>query len=63
MSAGLLGFVLLDLSENRLGIPFVHRFGVWNVQSLDAAFFFAVLGLGLNEAAYMAEIVRAVSTR
>ncbi|HJQ43213.1 MAG TPA: amino acid ABC transporter permease [Jatrophihabitantaceae bacterium] len=41
------------------GVPFVHQFGHVNVQRLDAAFFFAILGLGLNEAAYMAEIVRA----
>jgi len=42
-----------------LGIPFVHQFVHWDVQRLNAAFFFAVLGLGLNEGAYMAEIVRA----
>src|SRR6266498_16139 len=41
------------------GIPFVHQFSHVNIQTLNAAFFFAVLGLGLNEAAYMAEIVRA----
>jgi polar amino acid transport system permease protein len=41
------------------GIPFVHQFAHWNIQSLQAYFFFAALGLGLNEAAYMAEIVRA----
>ena len=42
-----------------LGIPFVHQFAHLDVQALEAAFLFAVLGLGLNEAAYMAEIVRA----
>jgi polar amino acid transport system permease protein len=41
------------------GIPFVYQFVHFDIQSLDAAFFFASLGLGLNEAAYMAEIVRA----
>src|SRR6266498_963561 len=41
------------------GIPFVHQFAHLNIQTVNAAFFFAVLGLGLNEAAYMAEIVRA----
>ena len=41
------------------GIPFVHQFAHLNIQTLNAAFFFASLGLGLNEAAYMAEIVRA----
>jgi polar amino acid transport system permease protein len=42
-----------------LGIPFVHQFAHLNIQSVNAYFFFAALGLGLNEAAYMAEIVRA----
>lgn len=42
-----------------LGIPFGPRFFELDVQSLRAAFAFAVIGLGLNEAAYMAEIVRA----
>ena len=41
------------------GVPFVHQFAHVDVQRLDAAFTFAILGLGLNEAAYMAEIVRA----
>ncbi len=41
------------------GIPFVHQFAHINVQQLNAGFFFAALGLGLNESAYMAEIVRA----
>ena len=41
------------------GIPFIHQFAHLNIQTLNAAFFFAALGLGLNEAAYMAEIVRA----
>ncbi|SOD75100.1 amino acid ABC transporter membrane protein (PAAT family) [Jatrophihabitans sp. GAS493] len=42
-----------------LGIPFGHQFATFDIQQLDAAFFFAAIGLGLNEAAYMAEIVRA----
>ncbi|MDG3013622.1 amino acid ABC transporter permease [Speluncibacter jeojiensis] len=42
-----------------LGIPFVHQFAHIDLQDLQAAFAFAVIGLGLNEAAYMAEIVRA----
>jgi polar amino acid transport system permease protein len=42
-----------------IGVPFVHQFAHYNIQHLEAAFFFAFLGLGLNEAAYMAEIVRA----
>ena len=44
----------------QLGIPFggpavVH----WDVQDWSQPFLFAMIGLGLNEAAYMAEIVRA----
>ncbi|ONM46896.1 amino acid ABC transporter permease [Nocardia donostiensis] len=42
-----------------IGIPFGPQFTELDVQSLQAAFAFAVIGLGLNEAAYMAEIVRA----
>lgn len=42
-----------------LGIPFVHQFVHIDLQGINAAFLFAVIGLGLNEAAYMAEIIRA----
>jgi polar amino acid transport system permease protein len=42
-----------------IGIPFLHRFATLDIQGLEAAFLFGVIGLGLNEAAYMAEIVRA----
>jgi len=43
-----------------LGIPFGGpHFTHWNIQQLQAAFLFATIGLGLNESAYMAEIVRA----
>lgn len=42
-----------------LGIPFLVQFAHFNIQSLYSAFVFAFLGLALNEAAYMAEIVRA----
>lgn len=42
-----------------LGVPFGPSFFELDVQNLQAAFTFAVIGLGLNEAAYMAEIVRA----
>ncbi|WP_327147482.1 amino acid ABC transporter permease [Nocardia sp. NBC_01329] len=41
------------------GVPFGPRLLEIDVQSLQAGFAFAVIGLGLNEAAYMAEIVRA----
>ncbi|MGK8559119.1 amino acid ABC transporter permease [Nocardia gipuzkoensis] len=43
----------------QLGVPFGPQFFELDVQGLQAAFTFAVIGLGLNEAAYMAEIVRA----
>jgi polar amino acid transport system permease protein len=42
-----------------LGIPFVHQFVHFDMQSVYSPFVFAFIGLGLNEAAYMAEIVRA----
>jgi polar amino acid transport system permease protein len=42
-----------------IGVPFVHQFWHVNIQQVNALFWFAVIGLGLNEAAYMAEIVRA----
>src|SRR5699024_1231777 len=42
-----------------IGIPFVHQFTHVDLQDLNAAFMFAIIGLALNEAAYMAEIVRA----
>ncbi|CAM3058951.1 amino acid ABC transporter permease [Skermania piniformis] len=42
-----------------LGIPFGPQFFHFDIQNLSAAFAFAMIGLGLNEAAYMAEIVRA----
>ncbi|MFC9788914.1 amino acid ABC transporter permease [Rhodococcus sp. NPDC127528] len=42
-----------------VGVPFGPQFAHINLQDLQAAFLFAVIGLGLNEAAYMAEIVRA----
>ena len=44
----------------QLGIPFGGRiFTNWNIQHLSAPFIFAMIGLGLNESAYMAEIIRA----
>jgi polar amino acid transport system permease protein len=42
-----------------LGIPFGHEFVIFNSNKLIPLFLGVVLGLGLNEAAYMAEIVRA----
>jgi polar amino acid transport system permease protein len=43
----------------RFGIPWGPTIAHFDVQGVDAAFFFTCLGLGLNESAYMAEIVRA----
>ncbi|WP_330181847.1 amino acid ABC transporter permease [Nocardia sp. NBC_01503] len=42
-----------------VGVPFGPSFAHFDVQHWSAPFFFAMIGLGLNEAAYMAEIVRA----
>ena len=43
----------------QLGIPFGPSFFHLDLQSLSIPFLLAVIGLGLNEAAYMAEIIRA----
>ncbi|WP_448221256.1 amino acid ABC transporter permease [Gordonia iterans] len=53
---GLFGSIYKQID---LGIPFGPQFFHIDVQSMNAAFLFAIIGLGLNEAAYMAEIVRA----
>jgi polar amino acid transport system permease protein len=42
-----------------LGLPFGPGFHTWSTNSLITPFLASVLGLGLNEAAYMSEIVRA----
>ena len=51
-----LGTVLPTIS---IGIPFGPDFGSWATNTVISQFTAAILGLGLNEAAYMAEIVRA----
>jgi polar amino acid transport system permease protein len=43
----------------QLGVPFGPTFFHLNLQSLSIPFLLATLGLALNEAAYMAEIIRA----
>ena len=43
----------------QIGVPFGPSFFQLNLQDLSIAFTLAVIGLGLNEAAYMAEIIRA----
>jgi polar amino acid transport system permease protein len=47
------------IGDISLGIPFGPMFITWDVNSLVTTFVAAILGLGLNEAAYMSEIVRA----
>jgi polar amino acid transport system permease protein len=42
-----------------LGVPFGHEFFGGSSNTIITSFFAAILGLGLNEAAYMSEIVRA----
>ena len=42
-----------------VGVPFVHTFFSIPTSFFDNVFWLAVVGLGLNEAAYMAEIARA----
>jgi polar amino acid transport system permease protein len=41
-----------------IGIPFGPEFAVWNTNDLISPVTAAIAGLGLNEAAYMAEIIR-----
>ncbi|KXW70695.1 ABC transporter permease [Mycolicibacterium phlei DSM 43072] len=43
----------------KLGVPFGPTFFEFNLQALSIPFVLAILGLALNEAAYMAEIIRA----
>ena len=43
----------------QLGIPFGPTFFHLNIQNLSMYFVLAILGLGFNEAAYLAEIIRA----
>ena len=45
-------------SQLSLGIPFGPEFLVFDTQTIFTAFVCAVVGLGLNEGAYLAEIVR-----
>lgn len=46
------------LPELSIGIPFGPAFAAWPTNTLISAFTAAIVGLGLHEAAYMAEIVR-----
>ena len=46
------------LPQLSIGIPFGPEFASWPTNTLISAFTAAILGLGLHETAYMAEIVR-----
>ena len=53
-------YVQLVFYQNvQLGVPFGPSLFHFNLQALSIPFLLAVIGLGLNEAAYMAEIIRA----
>lgn len=52
-------FIPKFLPTLSIGIPFGPSFGNWNPVNIITPFVAAILGLGLNEAAYMAEIARA----
>jgi polar amino acid transport system permease protein len=51
-------FLGLAYPKLGLGIPFGPEFVSWDTNVLITSFMASLLGLGLNEAAYMAEIVR-----
>jgi polar amino acid transport system permease protein len=53
---GLIGTLYPHLN---VGIPFGPHFANINLQRVEAGFTLAIIGLGLNESSYMAEIVRA----
>ena len=53
------GLMVVIYKRIDLGIPFVHQFAHVNTSSFFSAYWLAVIGLALNESAYMAEIVRA----
>ena len=52
------GFAAILFPTISLGVPFGPTFFEWDTNTVISLFTAAVLGLGLNEAAYMAEIVR-----
>ena len=53
------GLVPTIYKNIQFGIPFGPTFFHLNIQNLSIYFLLAVIGLGLNEAAYLAEIIRA----
>jgi polar amino acid transport system permease protein len=52
------GLVPTIYANVQLGVPFGPSLFHLNLQALSVGFMLAVIGLGLNEAAYMAEIIR-----
>ena len=56
---GFWGLCPTSYKNIQLGIPFGPTFFTLNIQGLSLYFLLAVIGLGLNEAAYLAEIIRA----
>ncbi|WP_101949958.1 amino acid ABC transporter permease [Mycobacterium sp. 3519A] len=53
------GLIPTIYQKIQLGVPFGPTFFELNLQALSIPFLLATLGLALNEAAYMAEIIRA----
>ena len=53
------GLITLIYNTFVIGIPFVHTWATIPITWVPPLFFISVVGLSLNEAAYMAEIVRA----
>jgi len=53
------GLLVVIYKNIDFGIPFVHQFTHIETKGYFSAFWLAVIGLSLNESAYMAEIVRA----
>jgi polar amino acid transport system permease protein len=53
------GLISVIYPQIAIGIPFVHQFFHIDTRSTLSYFVIAALGLGVNESAYMAEIVRA----
>jgi polar amino acid transport system permease protein len=53
------GLIPVIYKNIQLGIPFGPTFFTLNIQNLSVYFLLAVLGLAFNEAAYLAEIIRA----
>jgi polar amino acid transport system permease protein len=53
------GLITTIYSTIQLGVPFGPSFLQFNLQALSIPFLLAIIGLSLNESAYMAEIIRA----